>query len=283
MRGPESVFIAGRTGFIGRALVDLLGGSRGLSREHCPLEPGNESALRVLLRCPRPPEALIHVAGCPIGSDPEALRRGFVTSTRMLLEAVADAAPGCRVVMVGSAAEIASASAYGRAKAEQLREGVRLAERLGVALLPVRLFNTIGPGQPPHLVAGAMVARLVQCLREGCDTLEVRDPAAVRDYLDVRDVARCLLELAHPRCEWPVSSIPVELCSGEGTSVAGLAGELLASSGASIRLRFVEGPGDRWVGNPTEVRRLLGDRPMKTISTFRSLNEMWDARTRAAA
>ncbi len=185
--------------------------------------------------------------------------------------------------MLGSAAEIAATSDYGKAKREQLRVGLEVARDRGIALLPVRLFNTIGPGQSRHLVVGAMVERLNECIRHGIEVIEVRDPFAVRDYLDVRDVARCLVELASEDSAWTSRREPLELCSGEGTSVAGLVGELLAVAAATQSVRFLPGPGDHWVGNPRELESVMGDRPIKTISTFRSIGDMWSTSLREAA
>ena len=169
-------------------------------------------------------------------------------------------------------------SEYGRSKLRQSSLALEMARASDIDLLRVRLFNTLGPGQSTALVGGALVARLARAVCDMEKTLTVTDAESVRDFMDVRDVARCLLLLARSLPRDPERP-PVNLCSGEGLSVAGLAGELVAASGAAVQLAWAPGRAapTRFVGACDVLRELVDGRMVRRISTLESLRDMWMA------
>lgn len=276
--------VVGCTGFIGRWLVRVLPGCRGLSGRDCPVTPANRERVRRRLSEGGLPSVVVHAAGAVGDRDPNRLEKALLQSTSTLIELLAETAPSTRLILIGSAAEIAAerrkernAGTYGGMKLQQTSLAREMASASGVPLTVLRLHNTLGPGQSTSLVAASMIERLRACLESNTGKLLVRNPRAIRDYLDIRDVARCIVAVGtSDRNDW--RGRIVELCSGQGRSVAALAGELLAAAGVAVPLRCesseVDTP-DEFVGNPAYLQYLLDHKPIQTISSFQSLQDMW--------
>lgn len=293
----ERVVVLGSDGFLGRQLVAACGAAgvsvAGVDRTSIPGADALNSAIRRNLA--GRPDIVFHAAGCVGDFTQEELNAAHVQSTEGLITTVAELAPGARVVVIGSAAEIGDPKAgsgrvpereggsprgaYGWSKLEQSRVSRELGKRFDVDVIRVRVFNTLGRGQNAKLVAGAMVERLFDAIRAGGSEMEAFDPESVRDFLDVRDVARCLLALS-ARLPKDPDRPPVNVCSEEGLSVAGLVGELLATSGASVTVRWQAGvrPPTRVVGECPTLRGILEGVPVRQIETLTSLRDMWSAR-----
>jgi nucleoside-diphosphate-sugar epimerase len=225
--------------------------------------------------------------------DEDALQRAYVETTERLLQGVRIACPAARVVILGSAAEYGNSnlsgrisegaaarpdSAYGRSKLEQSELARQLAIQWDLDVVRVRLFNTLGPRQGPHLVAGAMVLRMDEAVLDGARSLEIYDPESQRDYLDVRDVARLLWRVAQS-IEADPRRPPIHICSGEGVSVACLAQTLVDVAGQSDRvfLSWVRhGDPTCVVGEPSTLAALLGPDEIRQITLATSLQDMWE-------
>jgi nucleoside-diphosphate-sugar epimerase len=147
---------------------------------------------------------------------------------------------------------------------------------MGLDVVRLRLFNTLGPGQGPALVGGGMVKRLREQMETGAGVLTVREPRSVRDFLDVRDIADVIFRVAGSTAI-ETSVAPLNVCSGEGLSIAALAGELLAASGTSVRLAWegLDLKGSRVVGSNRTLAGILAGGAVKKISTLQSLADMW--------
>jgi len=293
----ERVVVLGSNGFLGRGIVAACRAAgvsvAGVDRAFGPGTDALRSAIRSQLA--GLPDIVFHAAGCVGQASPEELNAAHVQSTERLITGVGEVAPRARVVVIGSAAELgvqgvgsarvsereggSPGGAYGRSKLEQSRVSRELGKRLDVDVLRVRVFNTLGRGQSAKLVAGAMVERLFEAIRAGRSEMEVSDPESVRDFLDARDVAHCLLALS-ARLPRDPDRPPVNVCSGEGLSVAGLLGELLAAAGVGMTVRWQAGsrPPSRVVGECATLRGVLEGAPVRQIETLTSLRDMWSAR-----
>jgi nucleoside-diphosphate-sugar epimerase len=171
------------------------------------LSPDTVDALARLLERLRP-EAIVNCTGRTWG-DPDALRRANVESVVSLLEAMRIAAPSARLVHLGSAAEYAevpggrtdegapleASTPYAASKLEAFRLVSEAAES-GLDAVVVRVFNPIGPGMPATSVPGRAARLLREAGEAGTAAVELGPLDAVRDYVDVRDVATAVQVLA---------------------------------------------------------------------------------------
>ena len=130
-------------------------------------------------------------------------------SVATILEAMRVAAPGARLVHLGSAAEYAEAPAgttdeeapldastpYAAAKLAAFQLVSEAAES-GMDTVVARVFNPIGPGMPPTSLPGRAARLLRDAVVDGAPAIELGPLDAVRDYVDLRDVATAVHVLA---------------------------------------------------------------------------------------
>ena len=204
------------------------------------------------------PEAIVNSAGRTTGSPVELLQAN-VEPVAALLEAMRLAAPDARVVHLGSAAEYAERSRpttdeeapldastpYAAAKLAAFRL-VSDAAEAGLDTVVARVFNAIGPGMPTTSLPGRAARSLRDAAVAGATQVEFGPLDAVRDYIDVRDVATAVLMLAsEPRLEHRVYNVGtgrptvVRDLVGMIADRLGFSGEILESAGPSPRSRGV--------------------------------------------
>lgn len=169
------------------------------------------------------PDAIFHLAGAAsVGqsfADPSGTWHVNVEGTRGVLEAVRRAAPQCRVVVALSGEE------YGRVPLDDLpvtedtplnplspyAESKVAADHLcaeyqrdhALAVLRLRAFNQIGPGQDPRFVLPSICKQVAdaEMADEPVCRLELGNIDTRRDFLDVRDVVaayRVLIARGNP-------------------------------------------------------------------------------------
>ncbi len=213
------------------------------------------------------PDVVLHCAGATHSPN---VRACFDTNTVLaaeLLHAVEASSQPPRLMLIGSAAEYgvvppdmqpveetyqcAPRTDYGVAKYAQTLLGCAAAMR-GLPVLVARLFNPVGVGMPGHLALPSF-ARQIAGSEARC-TLRVGDQSASRDFLDVEEAARLLLELA-AMSEWPWPVVNV--CSGRAWCLGDLLDRLIAVSGIEVRIE------------PDPALMRPGDMPILTGSTRR--------------
>ncbi|MBU8859918.1 MULTISPECIES: NAD-dependent epimerase/dehydratase family protein [unclassified Micromonospora] len=250
------VLLFGASGFIGghvrRELeteADLVCPSRG----ECDLVTATPEALRALLGTVRP-DAVVSCAGAVSGEAADLVRANTMATAR-LVGAVADAAPGARLVRLGSAAEYgpvpfgtaavedlppAPVSAYGvsQAAATRLVELAAAAGRVDAVVL--RVFNPVGPGMP-HTTLLGRVAALLSHLTPGGD-LRTGPLGAYRDFVDVRDVAAAVGRAVTVTA--PQSRV-LNVASGRAVPVRDAVQLLVSVSGRSVHVREDRPPSPR--------------------------------------
>jgi nucleoside-diphosphate-sugar epimerase len=157
------------------------------------------------------PRAIVNCTGSTVG-EPGELHRANVDALNALIAAMRRAAPRCRLVHIGSAAEYAEVTAgatnedapldadtpYAAAKLAASRVALDAAES-GLDAVVARLFNPIGPGMPESSLPGRATRLLQAALDRGDAEIGLGPLDAVRDYLDLRDVATAVLALASTR------------------------------------------------------------------------------------
>jgi len=210
--------VLGGTGFIGRALTDVLRArgarvttvARGATPEaraaqdHYPLDAIEQfdSLRRLVLDLQ--PTAIINLIGGRSVQGHDAPLFAY-----RLVRFLAETRVGARVVLVGSAAEyglpaslpvqeshpLRPTTVYGFAKAVQSWTALNFYEAYGLPVFVARVFNAIGPGQGREFFAGSVVAQAVEIAAGRQAVAEVGAVDAARDFVDVRDVARALVHV----------------------------------------------------------------------------------------
>ena len=217
------------------------------------LTPGAVDPLARLLDGLRP-EAIVNCAGRTSGGSDE-LWQANVESVAALLDAMRVAAPGARLVHLGSAAEYAevpdgrtdeeaplvASTPYAAAKLAAFRLASDAAES-GLDIVVARVFNPIGPGMPATSLPGRAARLLRDAAVTGAAVVELGPLDAVRDYVDLRDIATAVRVLAsEPRLAHMVYNVGtgrpavvrdlVDMIADR----AGFTGEVLESAAASPR------------------------------------------------
>ena len=108
------------------------------------------------------------------------------------------------------------ATPYGQAKAATFRDVQAKAAAAGLAYAHARLFFSYGPFEQPQ----RLVPLIIRALLKG-EPARLTAGTQLRDFLDVRDLGRCLALLLASEVEGAVN-----VASGEGVSVARIAGLL---------------------------------------------------------
>lgn len=163
-------------------------------------------------------------------------------------------------------------SAYGALKSAIERAVLSTPLREDVRVIFTRSFNHIGPGQGADAPAGQWARQVVDAEAAGGGTVRTGDLSAVRDFLDVRDVADAYIALVRSSADGVVN-----VCSGVGVPVARVAEALVRHSSVAVALqvdpslvRAVDPP--YVVGDPALLRELTGWSPR--VSLERSAEDL---------
>jgi GDP-4-dehydro-6-deoxy-D-mannose reductase len=154
----------------------------------------------------------------------------------------------------------------------------------GLRVAVARVFNLIGPGQSPRFVAAGFARRIAAAEKGGAPVeLALGNSAALRDFGDVRDGARALVELSRQELAGTYN-----LCTGKGRTIAELVEELTGQARVPVTLRRepgLERPADppALVGDPRRLRGATGFAPEISLAqTLADLLDEWRARLAGA-
>lgn len=205
------VLLFGASGFLGGPVRAALAAHPRVTELTCPgrdrydLISGDLADLVDLVR-QTAPDVVVNCAGRLAGSGVD-LMLGNAVVTAKLIEAVAVAVPGARLIRLGSAGEygrVPPGTAVGEDDPARpvgeygvshlaATDLVRLACAAGrVDGLVLRVFNPIGPGASTENLLGRAAERMRQALRTGADTITLGPLGAYRDFVDTRDVATAI-------------------------------------------------------------------------------------------
>lgn len=281
--------ITGGRGFIGREVVSQLrrqgfeavtsGRARSdtdtpqpISNEHVyinrPEDPNEVQSLLLNVR----PDFIIHLAGSVSESSLAELYQANAVFAANILEGMTKMTLPPPIVLVGSAAEYGPVpdsslpvsegfdccpnTSYGITKLAQTMHGLSAA-RAGLSVVIARVFNPIGPGMPTSLALGSFAHQIAQLDSTG-GVLHTGDLSGVRDFIDVKETARLLIELAKQR---DAQGQIINVCTGLGVSLLDLTERLVACAGFPVELRTntnLRGNSkvNRLVGNPAKLHKL---------------------------
>ncbi|QLQ35059.1 NAD-dependent epimerase/dehydratase family protein [Micromonospora robiginosa] len=288
----STVLLFGANGFLGRHVRDALAPHASLvcpGRADCDLSTADVAQLTDLVRGVRP-TAVVNCTGRLDGSAEQLLQAHTLVTAR-LVDAVAQAAPGARLVRLGSAGEYGQVpvgrsvsesdparplGAYGLSHLTATRLMELAAGRLDAVVL--RVFNPIGPGLPATGVLGRVARLLADARRSGAHRIELGPLHAYRDFVDVRDVA---LAVRAAVLAPPLPRVVYNIGSGTAVSVREVVNALAAEAGfAGTVAETSPAPGaERSAGVPwiradvTAARRHLGWSPLLDLAE--TLRAVW--------
>ncbi|MFI7498759.1 NAD-dependent epimerase/dehydratase family protein [Streptomyces sp. NPDC049687] len=235
------------------------------------------------------PDAVVNCAGAT-GGDAVTLAEVNARGPAVLCAALREAAPGARLVHLGSAAEYGPGvrgapvtesaatcpvGAYGATKLA----GTAVVISSGLDAVVLRVGNPVGPGAPPAGLPGRLAGLLRGAGRDPDAVLRLGDLSACRDFVDVRDVARAA-ELA-VTAPGPLPRV-LNISAGRAVPVRELVLGLAAQAG--FRGRIEEGSGGgrsirssevSWqCSDVTAAAQALGWRPSHTLDE--ALAALWE-------
>ena len=281
---PDLV-VTGAAGFLGRAVLhaaadagyEVTGVIRAceglLGAGTAPavvLDWGDERALLRLL-ADRKPAAIVHCAGASgrasSAGERDELYEANVGVTTRLLAAVRRQCPRARVVVLSSAAvygpsppiptgedaPLAPKTEYAASKV-RAEEVARSYADVGGEVVVARPFNIVGAGEPPGSVIAALATQVLGVPRDAQAHVRLRETSSVRDFLDVEDCARALVQLSVAG----VSGRAYNVCSGRGVSIGDLVVSAARVWGRRIELELDEpaAPGTVSIGDPAALTAL---------------------------
>lgn len=224
--------------------------------------------------------------------NPELTYEVNFMGTSNLLEALQGSAPDSRLLLMSSAEIYRTGSAepiteatpvlaqnpYALSKLAMEMLGDLYSRVFAMKVCKIRAFNFTGPGQDRKFVASDFACQIVRIERgEQAPVIRVGNLEAVRDFSDVRDVARYLQVIGEQGGGGEVFNV----CSGSAYPIRRVLDILLSLSGARIRVetdpskfRPLDTPVIR--GDPARMRRRFGLAPEYDLEqTLLDLLEFW--------
>lgn len=143
----------------------------------------------------------------------------------------------------------------------------------GLEVLIARPFNHTGPGQRNEFVIPAFLKRIQKAIQCGENSIEVGDLDSVRDFSDVRDVARAYRMIM----EHGVDGAIYNICSGRQTRIGDVLETTMRAAGVQLQYKInpdflrPEGSNKRW-GNPARLCKLGWESNFHLDTTIK---DMW--------
>jgi GDP-4-dehydro-6-deoxy-D-mannose reductase len=167
---------------------------------------------------------------------------------------------------------------YGASKAAAEVLASASAARTGLPVTIARLFNQLGPDQPPAQVPAGFAVEIAAAESAGAEAvaLEIGNPDAERDYTDVRDTARALLLTVERRATGTFN-----FCSGRTRSLRQVIEALAELTEVAVKIETAPERTNRndvsvFAGSADKLRSATGWTP--EISLEQSLAALLEAR-----
>lgn len=211
------VLVIGANGFVGRHLTEELLNDKNIdtvtsSREGCTdhvIDLLDRKSIRSVLDDVLP-DVVISCAGIINNTDNAYLNRDFCNN--LFVEIVGKGAPYPKVILSGSASvygevgdenrivnedtALNATSNYGRSKIQEEEVAFQFAKRYDMNVVIARIFNPIGSGMGEKFLMTNLLKQIVDIKSRKSSTIEISRLDSLRDYIDVRDVARALHSIA---------------------------------------------------------------------------------------
>ncbi len=210
------------------------------------------------------PATVVHLAS-GLRDDPyRHLFRTNVEGTLTLLEAIAESGVAVKRIVLGS-----SGSVYGTTAVsfERLREDLAC-EPADIYAVSKLAAENAGAGQEERHVVGRFASQLVAIAAGAPPRIAIGDLSPLRDFIDVRDVARGLADLA----ERGVPHQTYNVATGAGTPIATILETLLRLTGLAGKVDI----SSSYV-RPADVPRFVADVERITSLGFTPAHSLEDS------
>ena len=241
--------MTGASGFIGSHLASFLTAKSVdiVQIKHTALDEGFAS-IETMIKDIRP-DVVFHLAGTFRASRTSDMIVANCLFASKLLDAVKASEIGCRIILMGSAAEYGSVeesalpicedhppnpeTLYGITKLSQTMIG-RAFAREGMDVVVARPFNVLGVGMSDHL-AIAGFARQLRDIKSGKSqaVLKTGNLDTSRDFISVHSCVQALWLLAEAK---GASGRIVNICSGKAWPIRGIMERMLKMIDLTVRI-----------------------------------------------
>ncbi|MEK8131079.1 GDP-mannose 4,6-dehydratase [Paenibacillus filicis] len=306
------ILITGSGGFVGEYLIQEL-----LMRNHevygtvkssvpKPLFPVydlnilDDFAVESVIKTTRP-DVLIHLAAQSMvlksWENPKDTLLVNTIGTSNLLSAIIKYSPGTKIISIGSSEEYGITAKNGIELNEEMpcvpqnpyalskySAGLltlQLAKKNHLKAIHVRAFNHFGPGQREGFVVSDFASQIAKIEKNNFRPyLSVGDLSAVRDFTDVRDVAKAYVLLVEKDVENGIYNV----CSNKPVAVQEILNELIHLSNVTIDVNVDEAkfrPAEVpfFVGNNTKLMVSTGWKPERSLKeSLKETLESWRQR-----
>lgn len=262
----KKVLVIGAGGYFGSAVVDWL---RGLKKfeiictfrnndlhaekrgKSFGLDVLDYDSVRDVLSVVRP-----HIVINLVGRIPGLIKNQNITLVRdnfltalNLMEGIDELSLTTKLVLVSSASEYqvqldttplreqdncAPSGIYGMSKNTMTRFASFYRKQKGLDIVVARVFNVVGPGVGQDTVAGSVISKLSQWSKNSDARRDITlgDLSAIRDFIDVRDMARALCHLGENKTDHLIYN----LCSSKPTKVRSIIEGILKVSEIDVQI-----------------------------------------------
>lgn len=268
--------LTGASGFIGSQLALLLVAEGvDVSRiKHTALEKdfaGIEQIIKDI-----GPEVVFHLAGTFQATPASDMLKANCLFASKLLEAIKASDVGCRIVLMGSAAEYGPVeesalpiredqparpeTLYGISKLSQTMIGLAFA-REGMDVVVARTFNVLGVGMPGFLAIPSFARQLCDIKwSNAAAVLKTGNLDTHRDFISVHSCVQALRLLGTAK---EASGRIVNICAGKAWSIRSIMERMIDMAGLSVRMEVDAGRIRRNdprinFGDPTLLQSLTG-------------------------
>jgi GDP-4-dehydro-6-deoxy-D-mannose reductase len=266
------ILITGVNGFVGTHLArhlhalgaDVFGfdlRSRGADPNFFQGELTDHNALAQALQAARP-DIIFHLAGVIKSPHAHVLYQANLLATVALLDTVMESQYRPKIIMAGSSAvygqkagakpmsermRLHPVTHYAVSKAAQEVAALRYHESFRLPVIVLRMFNLLGPGQPPDLACSAFARQIALAEISGESEIVTGNLEARRDFLDVRDAVRAFGLAAQKGKPGQIYNV----CSGRAVMIRKCLAEMVALSSRSLTIRL---DADRFQKNDVPVQ-----------------------------
>jgi len=282
----SKVLLVGANGFVGRVVSIELEKEHQLTKaSHTPGEgiiqldaTDYDQTLKVIGKYE--PEVIVNCAG--IVENSERAEANVTITMNLLKAATASKLELKRFIVSSSAAVYGNVESlpvdedtstgptgpYGMYKAQESERAKAYGLEHGINVVTARIFNPLGPGMHERFLVSALLRQIGEVKASERESVEVHRLDSLRDYIDVRDIARAISSLVSAK---KLVHTSYNIGSGVATSNEELVQTLLrAVSMSNVQIVQSSGEPEKLVASQADITRIyeeLGWQPQYDLES----------------